>query len=210
MNNSAFVDDSNEHTNKTNANNVTESQLSSTLPSPNELEMENGARISSTIRDAVEPKERENWGRGIEFLMSCVAMSVGLGNVWRFPFTALDNGGGAFLLPYLIVLFIVGRPIYYLEMIVGQFSSRNNVKMYQIAPAFRGTGIGQIVAISLLSTFYSSIMALIGRYLFDSFKSPLPWVECQDNWINCMNSNGDITNPNASMKLTSSSEYYFM
>lgn len=40
------------------------------------------------------PKERDSWGKGIEFLLSCIAMSVGLGNIWRFPFIALENGGG--------------------------------------------------------------------------------------------------------------------
>lgn len=83
-------------------------------------------------------KEREQWGKGIEFLMSCIAMSVGLGNVWRFPFTALDNGGGAFLIPYLVVLFLIGKPIYYLEMIIGQFSSRGSVKVFDLCPAMRG------------------------------------------------------------------------
>lgn len=82
--------------------------------------------------------ERENWDKGVEFLMSCIAMSVGLGNVWRFPFTALENGGGAFLIPYLIVLLVVGRPLYYLEMIIGQFSSRGSVKAFDLAPAMRG------------------------------------------------------------------------
>lgn len=38
--------------------------------------------------------DREQWGKGIEFLLSCIAMAVGLGNVWRFPFIALRNGGG--------------------------------------------------------------------------------------------------------------------
>lgn len=42
---------------------------------------------------------RDTWGKDIEFLLSCIAMSVGLGNVWRFPFIALDNGGGAFVIP---------------------------------------------------------------------------------------------------------------
>ncbi|CAD7011569.1 unnamed protein product [Ceratitis capitata] len=74
-------------------------------------------------------KERATWGKGVEFLFSCIAMSVGLGNVWRFPFTALDNGGGAFLIPYLIVLFLIGKPIYYLEMAIGQFSSCGSVKV---------------------------------------------------------------------------------
>ena len=82
--------------------------------------------------------KRELWGKEIEFLLSCIAMSVGLGNVWRFPFTALENGGGAFLIPYLIVLFLVGKPIYYLEMIIGQFSSRGAVKVWDLCPALRG------------------------------------------------------------------------
>lgn len=82
--------------------------------------------------------ERANWGNDIEFLMSCIAMSVGLGNVWRFPFTALENGGGAFLIPYLIVLSIIGRPLYYMEMIIGQFSSRGSIKVYDMVPALRG------------------------------------------------------------------------
>lgn len=85
-----------------------------------------------------EQPEREQWGKGVEFLMSCIAMSVGLGNVWRFPFIALQNGGGAFLIPYLIVLLLVGRPIYYLEMCIGQFASRGSVKVYDFAPALRG------------------------------------------------------------------------
>lgn len=70
--------------------------------------------------------------------MSCIALSVGLGNVWRFPFTALDNGGGAFVIPYIIVLFLVGKPVYYMEMLLGQFSSRGSVKVYDFSPIMRG------------------------------------------------------------------------
>lgn len=81
---------------------------------------------------------RDTWGKEIEFLLSCIAMSVGLGNVWRFPFIALDNGGGAFVIPYIIVLIIVGKPIYYLEMLLGQFSSRGSAKVYDMCPALRG------------------------------------------------------------------------
>lgn len=74
----------------------------------------------------------------MEFLMSCVAMSVGLGNIWRFPFVAYENGGGAFLIPYLIVLFFIGRPLYFLEMILGQFSSSSSVNVWNVTPIAKG------------------------------------------------------------------------
>lgn len=81
---------------------------------------------------------KEQWGNEIEFLFSCISLSVGLGNVWRFPFIAFQNGGGTFVIPYLIVLLIIGRPIYYLEIILGQFSGRGCVKTFRLAPILKG------------------------------------------------------------------------
>lgn len=96
MNNSAFEKDSNDdHALDTCDTNGKTNGHSNTLS-------------ESMVRKEILP-ERESWGKGIEFLMSCIAMSVGLGNVWRFPFTALENGGGAFLFPYIIVLLVIGR-----------------------------------------------------------------------------------------------------
>lgn len=95
--------------------------------------------VEKTIDEEDETSTgRDTWGKEIEFLLSCIAMSVGLGNVWRFPFIALANGGGAFVIPYIIVLIIVGKPIYYLEMLLGQFSSRGSAKVYDMCPALRG------------------------------------------------------------------------
>ena len=84
-------------------------------------------------------------------------MSVGLGNVWRFPFVALENGGGAFVIPYVIVLLLVGRPLYFMEMVVGQFSSRGSVKVYDCVPALRGAGVGQLISVSVVGTYVSFI-----------------------------------------------------
>ncbi len=47
--------------------------------------------------------------------------------------------GGAFVIPYVIVLFLVGKPVYYLEMLVGQFSSRGSLQVFDFAPIMRGT-----------------------------------------------------------------------
>ncbi|XP_053669860.1 sodium-dependent nutrient amino acid transporter 1-like isoform X2 [Anopheles nili] len=160
--------------------------------------------------------DRDQWGKGIEFLMSCIAMSVGLGNVWRFPFVALENGGGAFVIPYIIVLLLVGKPVYYMEMIIGQFSSRGSVKVYDMAPIMRGVGYGQMLSTTIVTTYYASLMATTLRYLFDSFQSILPWAVCEDSWAgSCIPSGSrNVTimaglNDSILVNRTSSAELYF-
>lgn len=59
--------------------------------------------VETVEEKSVILKERPKWSNKTEFLMSCIQTSVGLGNIWRFPFTAFENGGGAFLVPYIIV-----------------------------------------------------------------------------------------------------------
>ncbi len=49
-----------------------------------------------------------------------------------------ENGGGAFLIPYLVVLLLIGKPLYFLEMILGQFSSYGSVKVWAIVPLAKG------------------------------------------------------------------------
>lgn len=64
--------------------------------------------IETAKEKSVILKERPKWSNKTEFLMSCIQTSVGLGNIWRFPFTAYENGGGAFLVPYIVVLAMIG------------------------------------------------------------------------------------------------------
>ncbi|XP_047995406.1 sodium-dependent nutrient amino acid transporter 1-like [Leguminivora glycinivorella] len=130
--------------------------------------------------------QRATWGNQIEFLMSCIATSVGLGNVWRFPFVAYNNGGGAFLIPYIIVLFVIGKPMYYLECAIGQFSTRNSVKVWALAPAMKGTGYAQAFGTALILSYYVSIIALCLYYLVFSFQSTLPWAVCDESWTDVL------------------------
>ncbi|XP_030371971.1 sodium-dependent nutrient amino acid transporter 1 [Scaptodrosophila lebanonensis] len=160
-----------------------------------------------------QDKKRDNWNNDVEFLMSCIALSVGLGNVWRFPFTALDNGGGAFVIPYLIVLILVGKPVYYLEMLLGQFSSRGSVKVYDFSPIMRGIGYGQVLATAIVTTYYATLMALTLRYFVDSFYPTLPWSYCREEWgSSCLDSGPKQmmqTADNSSNVRTTSAEFYF-
>ncbi|XP_066249189.1 sodium-dependent nutrient amino acid transporter 1-like [Euwallacea similis] len=141
-------------------------------------------RPNSEPTDETNP-DRASWDKPIEFLMSCIAMNVGLGNIWRFPFVAYENGGGAFLIPYVLVLLLMGRPMYYLEACLGQFVSRGNVKMFEnLAPALKGVGFGQLIGTICVATYYCSLMALTLFYLINSFNADLPWASCKPEWAN--------------------------
>ncbi|XP_017855352.2 sodium-dependent nutrient amino acid transporter 1 isoform X2 [Drosophila busckii] len=198
--NAAFVGDDGQ----SNASTLPMSSLPSQQQPDSDVSQELG-KVNGAATDAgagAGREERDTWGKGVEFLMSCIAMSVGLGNVWRFPFTALDNGGGAFLIPYLIVLFLIGKPIYYLEMVIGQFSSRGSVKVFDLCPAMKGVGIGQVISISFVTTYYVAIMGITLYYFYDSFRTPLPWSECQPAWgAHCVASS--LGNTSISMSMSS-------
>jgi NSS family neurotransmitter:Na+ symporter len=64
-------------------------------------------------------KEREQWGSQVGFLLATMGSAIGLGNIWRFPYIAYENGGGAFLFPYLIALLTAGIPLMILEFGIG-------------------------------------------------------------------------------------------
>uniref|UniRef100_A0A182PFL2 Transporter n=1 Tax=Anopheles epiroticus TaxID=199890 RepID=A0A182PFL2_9DIPT len=170
------------------------------------------ALLEMNLMKNIQKVQRDKWGKDIEFLLSCIALSVGLGNVWRFPFTALENGGGAFVIPYLIVLLLVGRPIYYLEMLISQFSSRGCINVYDASPAMRGIGVGQTYSTFIVMTYYASLMAVTMRYLIASFGDPLPWSECREEWnATCIDSRL-VTNmaENSTATAVSSAELYFV
>lgn len=67
------------------------------------------------------PQEREAWGNQCEFFLTSLGLAVGLGNVWRFPYIAYTNGGGTFMVPYMIMLVVVGFPALFLEQSLGQY-----------------------------------------------------------------------------------------
>lgn len=167
------------------------------LSDGNDIEKQQKNKTSSKSNE-----HRGQWSTGIEFLLSCISMSVGLGNVWRFPYVgmlkqlhtfmiydlifdfvkkAYENGGGAFLIPYFILLCLIGRPIYYLELILGQFSGRGPIKVWKCVPAIKGLGFAQLLSTSYIAIFYNYLMAISIYYFIASFSSKLPWTDCDQS-----------------------------
>ncbi|XP_065293626.1 sodium-dependent nutrient amino acid transporter 1-like isoform X1 [Dermacentor albipictus] len=158
-----------------------------------------------------QPRDRPQWNKGFQFLLSCLSISIGLGNVWRFPTLAYQNGGGAFLIPYIILLIIVGKPVYFLELAIGQFSGRGGVQTWECVPGFKGISVAQFVTSFYILVAYNYIMALCLFYLFASMQSPLPWTQCDPQWSdgNCFDSNLLNTTADVTENASSSSEQFF-
>nr|XP_011714315.1 sodium-dependent proline transporter isoform X3 [Macaca nemestrina] len=127
--------------------------------------------------------DRGNWTGKLDFLLSCIGYCVGLGNVWRFPYRAYTNGGGAFLVPYFLMLAICGIPLFFLELSLGQFSSLGPLAVWKISPLFKGAGAAMLLIVGLVAVYYNMIIAYVLFYLFASLTSDLPWEHC-GNWWN--------------------------
>lgn len=82
---------------------------------------------------------REHWSQKTEFLLAVIGFAVDLGNVWRFPYICYKNGGGAFLIPYCIMLVLGGLPLFYMELALGQFHRSGCLTIWKhICPALKG------------------------------------------------------------------------
>ncbi|CAN0366409.1 unnamed protein product [Lampetra planeri] len=119
---------------------------------------------------------RETWSRKIEFTLACVGYAVGLGNVWRFPYLCYRSGGGAFLVPYVVMLALCGIPLLFMELSVGQYTRLGPVHaLARLCPLLKGVGVATVAISFLLCTYYNVIVTWALYYLFRSFQSPLPW-----------------------------------
>uniref|UniRef100_UPI00398F2CA2 sodium- and chloride-dependent neutral and basic amino acid transporter B(0+)-like n=1 Tax=Pristiophorus japonicus TaxID=55135 RepID=UPI00398F2CA2 len=129
-----------------------------------------------------ENVERGNWSSKTDYLLSMIGYAVGLGNVWRFPYLAYKNGGGAFLIPYIVMLALAGMPLFFLECSFGQFASLGPVAVWKAVPILQGVGITMVLVSTFVTIYYNCIIAYSLYYLFASFQSPLPWADCFSWW----------------------------
>ncbi|XP_023323815.1 sodium- and chloride-dependent glycine transporter 2 [Eurytemora carolleeae] len=148
------------------------------------------------VKGSDENKIR-SWGSRGEFLVSCIGYTVGIGNIVQFPFLVFRNGGAAFLVPYLLFLVVVGMPMYFMEAAIGQFAQGGVVSaFYAMLPASTGVGVAMVVLSLIVCIYYNILLSYCLFYLFQSFRSILPWSVCDETWgadQRCFTTSGNQT-----------------
>ncbi|XP_014915694.1 sodium- and chloride-dependent GABA transporter 2-like [Poecilia latipinna] len=130
-----------------------------------------------------EVEERGHWGSKVEFLLAVAGNVVGLGNVWRFPYLCYKNGGGAFLVPYLVFVVTCGVPLFLLETTMGQYTQEGGITCWRkLCPLAEGIGFGGQLILFYSCMTYIIILSWALLYFIFSFSSQLPWASCNNYW----------------------------
>ncbi|XP_067937743.1 sodium- and chloride-dependent glycine transporter 1-like [Watersipora subatra] len=144
-----------------------------------DLEMVNSDDVEE---GSVEAQERGNWTGKCDFFMSCLSYAVGLGNLWRFPYLCYKNGGGAFLIPYCLMMVFAGMPLFFMELSFGQFAATGVINIWSINPLFKGIGYAMFTVSFMVGIYYTMVIAWAFYFTFASFAKDVPWKTCDNEW----------------------------
>ena len=110
------------------------------------------------------------WGSNLSFILAMIGSAVGLGNIWRYPYVLYSNGGGAFYIPYIVAILLMGIPFLILEYGVGyDFKSSFAKAVKKIDSRWEYLGWFLPVAVFLIMIYYSAILGWDGIYIILSF-----------------------------------------
>ncbi|MDR0945977.1 MAG: sodium-dependent transporter, partial [Bifidobacteriaceae bacterium] len=116
------------------------------------------------------PPARQRWSGQFGFIISAIGSAVGLGNIWRFPGVAYTNGGGAFLIPYLVALLTAGLPILFLDYAIGhRFRGSPPLAFRHLWKKAEALGWFQVMVCVFIGVYYAAILAWAGSYFVFSF-----------------------------------------
>ncbi|XP_060064714.1 sodium- and chloride-dependent glycine transporter 2-like [Ylistrum balloti] len=153
-----------------------------------------------------KPEEKGKWSSKSEALIVLLGYSIGLPETWKLPFLVYRNGGGAFLIPYGLLILLCGYPLYFMELALSQFAGAGPWQIWNICPMIRGFGLS-IAAINLLTVIFDNIVQCWAvEYLVNSFSTVLPWTTCDNSW-NTPNCTIFINNSNYSANSSLSNFY---
>ncbi len=114
--------------------------------------------------------KREQWGSRAGFILAAVGSAIGLGNIWRFPYMAYENGGGAFFIPYIFALITAGIPFMILEFSMGQ-KHRGSAPstLAKISAKFEWLGWFQVGIAAVIAVYYVAVIGWAISYFGMSF-----------------------------------------
>lgn len=119
---------------------------------------------------AVSAAPRALWASRLGFVLAAAGSAVGLGNIWKFPYIAGENGGGAFVLVYLGCIAIVGLPIMMAELMLGRHTRRDAVGAFVVLEPRRrwwhSPGWISVAAAFIISSYYSVVAGWTLDYVF--------------------------------------------
>ncbi len=125
---------------------------------------------------------RQQWGTRAGFILAAVGSAVGLGNIWRFPAVAYENGGGAFFIPYLFALLTAGIPILIMEFTLGhKYRGSAPMTLNKVSRKSEFIGWWAVIVAFLISTYYSVIVAWAVSYSW--FSLNLSWGEDTEGFL---------------------------
>jgi len=104
---------------------------------------------------------REEWGSRFGFLMAMLGAMVGAGNIWRMPFTTGQNGGGAFLVIYVLLLYLIAIPGLMAETMIGRYTNNGVIGTFrELLGGGKGRGLGLVVLVVnvALMSYYAPII----------------------------------------------------
>ena len=117
---------------------------------------------------------REQWNSKVGFIVSAIGSAVGLGNLWRFPYVAANNGGGAFLLPYLIAIITAGIPILIMEYTIGKsYRGGAPAALARLNRRFEWLGWVQVMISFMILIYYLAIV--VGTLSYVGFSFTQAW-----------------------------------
>ncbi|XP_067649642.1 sodium- and chloride-dependent creatine transporter 1-like isoform X2 [Haliotis asinina] len=125
---------------------------------------------------------REQWHNQLDYIISLLGYSVGAGSLIKFPFYCMRNGGGAFLIVYIIFTLVGAIPIVFLEMTIGQYSQSGAINVWNMCPLFKGIGVGCAIVGWFFCSYYNIGFVWFMYYFYNSFFDKLPWDNCDNAW----------------------------
>ncbi|MEX4281244.1 sodium-dependent transporter [Haemophilus influenzae] len=119
---------------------------------------------------APKAQKRETFSGRRAFILAAIGSAVGLGNIWRFPYTTYENGGGAFIIPYLIALLTAGIPLLFLDYAIGHRHRGGAPLSYRrVSPHFEVFGWWQMMVNVIIGLYYAVVLGWAASYTYFSF-----------------------------------------